>query len=100
MAKRLQGTEVERLDLTRLQWIEIGTHAPALPPDPGVYQLYLDLANATVLEIGRLGRLAFPAGLYVYTGSALGGLRPRLARHLRREKRHHWHIDHLLDHAE
>jgi len=37
------------------------------------------------------------AGLYVYVGSAHGpgGLRARVGRHLRREKPHHWHVDHL-----
>jgi len=32
----------------------------------------------------------------VYAGSALSGLRARLARHSRHEKRVHWHIDYLL----
>jgi len=34
-------------------------------------------------------------GLYAYVGSAFGpgGLRARISRHWRREKRRHWHID-------
>ncbi len=36
-------------------------------------------------------------GLYLYCGSARGpgGLAARLARHMRREKRAHWHVDQL-----
>lgn len=47
--------------------------------------------------VGRLGALRLQPGFYVYLGSALGpgGLRARIARHLRRAKRWHWHIDYL-----
>jgi sugar fermentation stimulation protein A len=60
---------------------------------PGTYLLVLRLDAATQIEVGRLGRVAFPAGWYVYIGSALGGLGARLRRHARLEKRHHWHVD-------
>src|SRR5437870_5159892 len=66
---------------------------------PGVYQLHLNLPKHARVKVGRLGIFLFPAGRYVYTGSALGGLARRLARHQRREKRLHWHIDYLLRHA-
>lgn len=40
-------------------------------------------------------------GYYAYTGSAVGkgavSLRQRVARHLRKKKIKHWHIDHLLN---
>lgn len=71
----------------------------AIPNEPGVYQLLLSLAEGVTLRIGALGTFEFPAGSYIYTGSALGGLRARIARHLRPEKRLHWHIDYLLQHA-
>jgi sugar fermentation stimulation protein A len=70
-----------------------------IPEGPGVYQLYLYLPKPARLKVGRLGVFLFPAGRYVYTGSALGGLARRLARHQRREKTLHWHIDYLLRHA-
>ena len=70
-----------------------------IPSEPGAYQLVLRLAEEVTLQVGALGTFRFPAGKYLYTGSALGGLRRRLARHLRREKRLHWHIDYLLQHA-
>lgn len=67
--------------------------------DPGVYQLHLLLRRAARIPVGRLGTFDFPAGRYVYTGSALNGLAARVGRHRRRRKRLHWHIDYLLLHA-
>ncbi len=68
----------------------------SIPSAPGAYQLVLCLPEEVRLEVGSLGVFSFPAGRYVYTGSAMGGLRARIARHLRREKRLRWHIDYLL----
>lgn len=46
-----------------------------------------------------MGEIDFPAGEYVYLGSARGpgGLRARLGRHIlnKTKKSPHWHIDHL-----
>jgi sugar fermentation stimulation protein A len=67
---------------------------------PGVYHLVVHLAKRTTLRVGRLGQFAFPAGYYVYTGSAMSGLEARLARHRRRRKKLRWHIDYLLRRAE
>ncbi|AHL22588.1 GIY-YIG nuclease family protein [Thermococcus nautili] len=39
-------------------------------------------------------------GYYVYVGSAMNSLEKRVARHFRREKKLHWHIDYLLKEAE
>lgn len=60
---------------------------------PGTYLLLIHLAEVAQLDVGRLGRVSFPAGWYVYIGSALGGLGARLRRHARRAKRPHWHVD-------
>jgi Uri superfamily endonuclease len=62
----------------------------------GSYALVLRLDDPAELIVGRLGTCSFPPGRYVYCGSALGGLRARVARHLRAEKRPHWHVDYLL----
>lgn len=51
------------------------------------------------MTVGRRGRGSFPAGFYVYLGSALSGVEARVARHLRPEKRIRWHIDYLLEHV-
>jgi sugar fermentation stimulation protein A len=66
---------------------------------PGVYHLLVHVDQPVSVRIGRLGTFAFPAGWYVYTGSAMGGLEARIARHHRRRKRLHWHIDYLLTEA-
>jgi Uri superfamily endonuclease len=71
-----------------------------LPASPGTYALLLRLERQVQLEVGRLGELTLPAGWYVYVGSALAGLGPRLARHLRRDKPKRWHVDYLRELAE
>jgi Uri superfamily endonuclease len=60
------------------------------------YQLEIDLAAPVRVAVGRLGVFDFPAGSYIYTGSARRNPEARVARHLRREKKLHWHIDYLL----
>lgn len=65
--------------------------------EPGSYILVLDLPRTAAVDVGRLGRVTFERGRYVYLGSALGpgGVAARLRRHLRRDKAVHWHIDYL-----
>ncbi len=66
------------------------------PATAGAYALWLRLDAPLDVRAGKIvARL--PAGDYLYCGSANGpgGLRARLARHMRREKRPHWHIDQL-----
>ena len=72
-----------------------------LPDAPGAYALILRLARETRLDIRTLGRPVLPAGLYLYAGSARGpgGIRARVARHLRRNKAPVWHIDRLTEAA-
>ncbi len=65
----------------------------------GAYILLLRLANGGEIAIGRLGVTLFRRGEYAYVGSAMGGLDTRIARHLRTEKKLHWHIDYLLSRA-
>ena len=62
----------------------------------GCYSLIIDLKRKKRLRVGKLGEAVFPAGTYVYTGSAMKGLEARLRRHCARKKKMHWHIDHLL----
>lgn len=65
----------------------------------GTYALVIVLDASATIGVGSLGEFAFPTGFYVYCGSARGGLRQRVERHLRPEKRLRWHIDYLLQHA-
>jgi len=73
----------------------------SLRRSPGTYALIVTLDRSHFIRIGRRGRFHFPAGFYVYVGSALGpgGLAGRLKSHLRKDKRLYWHIDYLLRHA-
>jgi Uri superfamily endonuclease len=73
-----------------------------LPPAPGTYVLILEALRSRSIRVGRLGTLAVSPGFYLYVGSAFGpgGLKARVERHLRSDKRHHWHIDHLRRVAE
>ena len=66
---------------------------------PGIYHLLIHLPHDATVEVGRLGSFHFPSGYYIYTGSALRGLESRCARHLRRKKLLHWHIDYLLQYG-
>jgi len=66
-------------------------------PEPGTYALVLSSRADGLVRVGRLGVLRLQSGFYVYVGSALGpgGVRARLAHHLKATSRPHWHIDYL-----
>ena len=68
-----------------------------LPTAAGTYILLLHLRSDKRIEVGRLGRRLFKEGWYAYVGSAFGpgGLAARIGRHIRRDKKQHWHIDYL-----
>ena len=68
--------------------------------DRGSYILMLRLTAGRKLNIGKLGRMEFKAGYYLYAGSAQKNLTKRLDRHKRGEKKLFWHIDYLRAHAE
>jgi histidyl-tRNA synthetase len=77
-----------------LQFIRTAAEAPALP---GAYLLAITLPAPLVVALPNRPEATLPPGLYLYAGSARGpgGLRARLARHMRAEKKPHWHIDRL-----
>ncbi len=56
-----------------------------IPDSHGTYVLHLKVHWETVIDVGALGELTFPAGIYLYCGSALGpgGLAARIAHHSR-----------------
>ncbi len=60
------------------------------------YQLLIEVTRPVRVTVGRLGQFTFPAGRYVYTGSARRNFEARVARHLRHAKALRWHIDYLL----
>jgi sugar fermentation stimulation protein A len=67
---------------------------------PGSYILFLSLPKQKTITVGKLGAIDFPAGLYAYVGSALGGWESRVNRHFVGGARVHWHIDYLRAEAQ
>lgn len=74
--------------------------------EKGLYVLALRLKAERTIQVGKLGAFAFPAGLYLYVGSAWGpgGLKARVTRHLGRvgdeSQPPQWHLDYLLPYVE
>ena len=68
--------------------------------DSGDYLFVIQIADDTDIAIGSKGIMHFPKGYYVYTGSAKKNLSARLARHSRKRKKFHWHIDYLRQEAD
>lgn len=70
----------------------------------GTYCLCIRVKDTIVVRIGALGELTFEKGYYVYVGSALNSLEPRIIRHLKVSRKEHqvihWHIDYLLKEKE
>lgn len=63
----------------------------------GCYCLIISLSKSQKLNIGSLYQNhKFKKGWYVYIGSAMNSLVPRIKRHLSDDKKMHWHIDYLL----
>ncbi len=66
----------------------------------GSYCVAVELAGPERIEVGALGVIDFPAGRYVYCGSAQRNLAQRTARHARRtRKKVRWHLDYLTPYA-
>ena len=65
----------------------------------GAYVLLIEFTKSSDIPIGKRVISHFEVGYYAYVGSALIGLENRIKRHLRREKKLHWHIDYLLKEA-
>lgn len=65
----------------------------------GSYVLLIKLSEEQIITIGSLHTRCFSGGYYAYVGSAMGGFKSRLDRHLKQNKRPHWHIDYLLQRA-
>ena len=69
-------------------------------PLKGSYCLSIIIDSRIKAQIGSLGSVTFEPGEYIYVGSAMNGIEPRVRRHLNTsEKRFraiHWHIDYLL----
>lgn len=62
------------------------------------YQLTIKISNPIHVSVGALGVLYFEPGNYAYTGSAKKNINSRIQRHLKKDKKLHWHIDYLTSH--
>jgi Uri superfamily endonuclease len=80
----------------RLPFVRSAAEAPALP---GAYLLVVALPAPLTFTLPQRPETTLAPGRYLYAGSACGpgGLRARLARHMRAEKKPHWHIDRLTE---
>ena len=66
----------------------------------GCYCLIIHMNDIKSIKIGKLGKISFEKGHYVYVGSAMNSLEARLNRHLSDDKKLHWRIDYLLKESE
>ena len=77
-----------------------GLTLPETLPIKGVYTLIILLNSKIKFKMRKFGCLNLQRGYYAYTGSAMGNgaasLRNRVARHFRKGKTKHWHIDFFL----
>ncbi|MCL7402123.1 MAG: GIY-YIG nuclease family protein [Thaumarchaeota archaeon] len=55
----------------------------------------MNISRDTKIRVGSLGLISFPAGIYVYVGSAQNSVEARVKRHLNKKKTLRWHIDYL-----
>lgn len=60
------------------------------------YVLGIRISGSHFISVGRLGKVYFKDGCYLYIGSARLFIRNRLRRHLLQNKKIFWHIDYLL----
>jgi Uri superfamily endonuclease len=65
----------------------------------GSYVLLIQLPEDQNITTGKLNVTYFPRGYYAYVGSAMRGFKSRLDRHLKSDKKPHWHIDYFLEKA-
>ncbi len=68
-----------------------------IPPGAGGYGLGIRLQASVDLKTMQFRGQTLTPGLYLYAGSANGpgGLKSRVSRHLRADKKPHWHVDQL-----
>jgi len=78
----------------------VSLYGPEVASTKGSYVLIVGLDAEKRIHLGSLGVIPFPQGCYAYLGSALGGFKSRLNRHLTKHKKQQWHIDYLLSEAQ
>jgi len=73
--------------------------AESIPAVAGAYALLIRLSAPLAPAIPRFPHRSLRPGRYIYCGNAYGpgGLRARIARHLRSGKALRWHVDRLTE---
>jgi Uri superfamily endonuclease len=73
--------------------------AEGIPTLPGAYVLVIELPRPITVRLRNKPPVSLAAARYLYCGSAKGpgGLRARIARHMRHGKTMRWHIDYLTE---
>ncbi len=61
----------------------------------GIYILEMFASNDFTIKAKKFENEIIPKGYHYYIGSAQKNLLQRIARHFRKKKKVHWHIDHL-----
>jgi len=64
----------------------------------GSYILLIEVDQSIELIV-RKNKWFLREDIYAYVGSAMNGIWQRVSRHLRKNKKKHWHIDYLLKFA-
>ena len=79
--------------------VNFWTNADEIPALPGAYVLAIELLKPIAVSVHSGSPVSIAAGRYLYCGSAKGpgGLRARIARHMRHGKVIRWHIDNLTE---
>jgi Uri superfamily endonuclease len=72
-----------------------------LKDEKGAYVLIIDLIHPVIPKIRTVQNTNLSKGTYLYAGNAYGsgGIKSRLKRHLKTDKKIHWHIDHITTQA-
>lgn len=67
----------------------------------GAYVLLIELGEPTSIILPKKDEMPLTASTYLYVGSANGGggMKARLARHFKKQKKIHWHVDQLTTRA-
>ncbi len=65
----------------------------------GAYIILMKLMENKIIEIGKLGKIKFKNGYYIYVGSAMNSIKSRTGRYLRGIRKKKWHIDYFIEHT-
>lgn len=57
--------------------------------------MFLEVVEDIRIKVGSIGLISFPAGVYIYVGSAQNDVEARIRRHFKKKKILRWHIDYL-----